>query len=255
MTEKQSSEIREVIKEASELETEMVPPHASVPPLAIPDVRIKGVFIFLILFYISLVAIRFLLLEGPSFLATLKEMSKPGAEVPASPTILFGYFIYMCLACQFFPIPTLPPIAFTAKVFHPVLVAAVGAVGTCVANLNDYLILGWLFRHKKVRKIRDINTYRKLLSFFDRYAFVTLSVAAFLPIPLDVIRLLAISRAYSFPKYVAAAFVGRFPRYLIIAYLGKELPAKYILILFLVTILPAIVKFVSDMIKKKRKNK
>jgi len=132
-------------------------------------------------------------------------------------------------------------------------VAAVGALGTCIANLNDYVILGWLFRHQKVKKIRDISAYRRLLTFFDRYAFLTMAGASFLPIPLDVVRLLAISRAYPFPKYVAATFVGRFPRYLLIAYLGKELPTKYILLLFLASIVPAAYKLTSDIIKKKRK--
>lgn len=247
------TEIREVIREASELESEMVPPAPALPGLAIPDIPVKKIFIFLILFYVSVTALRVFIIEGPSFLSTLRGMSKTGIEVPPSPTILFGYFVYMCLACQFFPIPTLPPIAFAAKIFHPMLIAGVGAVGTCIANLNDYVILGWLFRHKKVQKIRDIKTYKRLLTFFDRYAFLTLSAAAFLPIPLDVIRLLAISRAYSFPKYVAATFVGRFPRYLIIAYLGKELPGRYILILFLVTLIPAVAKFISDIIKKRKR--
>ncbi|MCI0416582.1 VTT domain-containing protein [bacterium] len=247
------AEIRELIKEAGELETEVMPPSSAMPPIAIPEIPIKRVFLFLLSFYFLIVAVRLVFLEGPSFIGTLRNIGKQGFQVPASPTVLYGYFIYMCVACQFFPIPTLPPIAFTAKVFHPVLVAFVGAIGTCVANLNDYVILGWLFRHNKVKKIRDISTYKKLLSFFDRYAFVTLSAASFLPIPVDVIRLLAISRAYSFLKYVAAAFVGRFPRYLIIAYLGKELPAKYILVIFLITVLPAAVKFVSDIIKKRRR--
>jgi len=252
MTSKQS-EIREVIKEASELETEMVPPASALPPVAIPEIPIKRVVLFLIFFYVTVVAVRLVLLEGPSFLGSLRNIGKQGFQVPPSLTVLYGYFIYMCVACQFFPIPTLPPIAFTAKIFHPVLVAFVGAMGTCVANLNDYVILGWLFRHNKVKKIRDINTYKKLLSFFDRYAFITLSAASFLPIPVDVIRLLAISRAYSFPKYVAATFVGRFPRYLIIAYVGKELPAKYILVIFLISVIPAAAKLVSDIIKKRRR--
>lgn len=247
------NEIREVIKEAAELETELMPPSAALPPVELPEIPIKRVVLFLIFFYITIVAVRLIFLEGPSFLASLKNIGKPGFQIPSSPTVLYGYFIYMCVACQFFPIPTLPPIAFTAKIFHPVLVAFIGAIGTCVANLNDYVILGWLFRHKKVKKIRDISTYRKLLSFFDRYAFITLSAASFLPIPVDVIRLLAISRAYSFPKYVAAAFVGRFPRYLIIAYVGKELPTKYILVIFLISILPAGVKLISDIIRKRRK--
>lgn len=248
-----TKDFRELIHEADELEREFVPPESAVPSLEIPEVSSGRIFLFLIAFYALAVGFRIFFLEGPSLFSLLKHFARPGITVPNSPSILFDYFLYMCVACQFFPIPTLPPIAFAAKVFNPVLVSAIGAAGTCIANLNDYAILGWLFRHQRVKKVRDISTYRKLLSFFDRYAFLTLSVAAFLPIPIDVIRMLAISRAYTYWKYILATFVGRFPRYLILAYVGKELPAKYILILFLITTLPAVAKFVSDMIRKRRK--
>src|SRR5262249_55595888 len=167
-------------------------------------------------------------------------------------SIFYDYFLYMCLACQFFPIPTIPPIAFTAKAFNPALVALAGGVGTSIANLNDYAIVGWLFRSKRIKKVRDFSAYQRLLRFFDRYAFATLTVATFLPIPIDVIRMLAISRAYPIWKYMLATFSGRFPRYLILAYLGKELPVKWILILFLVSVIPALVKFISDMIRKRK---
>jgi len=245
------AEIREVIREAGELEAEIVAAPPALPPLSIPEIPIKRILIFLVCFYLIVFTVRFFM-EGPSFFTMFKTLAKHGATVPQSLTVLYGYFIYMCLACQFFPIPTLPPIAFAAKVFHPAVVAATGALGTCVANLNDYVILGWLFRHQRVKKIRDISTYRKLLNFFDRYAFLTLASASFLPIPVDVVRLLAISRAYSFPKYVIATFAGRFPRYLLIAYLGKELPAKYILLLFAISIIPAAIKLFSDIIKKRK---
>jgi membrane protein YqaA with SNARE-associated domain len=249
MTDK--GEIKEIVREADKLEREVLPPEPAVP--ATPRIANKPVTVFLVCFYAALFLIRFAWLEGPSFFSILKQIVKPNFIVPASGSILWGYFLYMCIACQFFPIPTLPPIAFSAKVFSPVLIALVGALGTCIANLNDYAIVGWLFEHHRVKKIRNVNTYQRLLTFFDRYAFLTLSAAAFLPIPVDVIRLLAISRAYPLWKYLGAAFVGRFPRYLLIAYLGKELPAKYILILFLVSALPAAYKLVSDMIKKRRK--
>lgn len=247
------SEVQEVLHEVSELESEAVPPAMALPPLTIPEIPIARIVGHLAVFYAVLILTRVFLLHGPSLLTLLRHLTKHGAAVPAEPSILFDYFIYMSVACQFFPLPTLPPIALTAKAFSPLLVSFLGAIGTCVANLNDYAILGWLFRHHRVRKVRDISTYRRLLYWFDRYAFLTLAVAAFLPIPIDVVRMLAISRAYSFWKYIVATFAGRFPRYLLIAYLGKELPIKYILILFLATALPALMKLISDIIKKKRK--
>jgi membrane protein YqaA with SNARE-associated domain len=246
-------DIREVIQEVEQLEEEVVPPVPAVPPVSIPEISVRNIFLFLILFYGSALLFRAFFLHGPGLLALLKYFIKPKTHLSASPSILFDFFLYMCLACTFFPLPTIPTIAFIAKVFPPALVAFVGSIGTCVANLNDYAILAWLFRSHRVRKVRDINTYQRLLKFFDRYAFITLSVASFLPIPIDVIRLLAISRAYPYWKYIAATFTGRMPRYLLLAYLGKELPPKYILVLVVVLALPAIVKLVLDMIKKKRR--
>lgn len=246
-------EVRELIHEAGELEQELVPPASAVPELAVPEVASGRIYIFLGSFYAAAILLRIFVVHGPSLFTFLRHFTKAGVELPHSWSILYDYFLYMSVACQFFPIPTLPPIAFTAKVFHPILVSAVGALGTCVANMNDYAILGWLFHHHRVKKIRDIQTYRKLLGFFDRYAFLTLSIAAFLPFPIDVIRMLAISRAYPYPKYLCAAFVGRFPRYLLIAYLGKDLPAKWILIIFFLSAIPAVAKFTLDIIKKRRK--
>jgi membrane protein YqaA with SNARE-associated domain len=245
--------VRELIEEVKELEQEVAPPDPAFVPLAVPKVPVGKIIVFLVCFYTAAILLRAFVLHGAGIVALVKAFIKPGAQITARGSILFDFFFYMCLACQFFPLPTIPPIAFTAKLFSPLLVAFVASVGTCIANLNDYAILGWLFRHQRVQKIRDLSGYRRLLHFFDRYAFLTLAGAAFLPIPIDVIRLLAISRAYSYWKYIAATFTGRMPRYLIIAYLGKELPAKYILLLFLVTSLPAVIKLVSDMIKKKKK--
>jgi membrane protein YqaA with SNARE-associated domain len=230
-----------------------VPLPSEVVPLEVPDIPVARIFLFLAIFFLTAILIRIFYIEGPTLLSLLKQVAKSNVQVPHSFSILYDYFLYMSVACQFFPIPTLPSIAFTAKAYPPVLVAFVGALGTVIAYVIDYGILGWLFRNHRVRKVRDIHLYRKLLKFFDKYAFLTISAAAFLPIPVDVVRLLAISRAYNYWKYLAAAFVGRFPRYLILAYVAKELSVKWILIIFVVSSLPAIAKFLSDIIKKRRK--
>ena len=256
MTETKNSQTdaSELIHETSELEQKAGPPSPELPALKIPEIASGKIYLFLIAFYLSILGLRIFVVHGPSLFVLLKQFAKPDLVVPRSLSILIDYFLYLCLACQFIPLPTIPAIALVAKVFHPVFVAVVGAAGTSIANLNDYAILGWLFRNKKVKKVRDIRTYRRLLYYFDKQPFLTLTVGAFLPIPIDVVRLMAISRAYTFWKYILAAFVGRVPRYLIIAYLGKELSPKYILILFAISSLPAIGKFIFDMIKK-RKNR
>lgn len=242
----------ELAREVGKLEREVVPPSPELPVLEIPDIASGKIYVFLLSFYAIALFVRLSFLQGPSIFALIKQFARPEISLPKSPSILMDCFLYMSLACQFFPLPTIPILAFAAKVFHPVLIAVTGAIGTSIANLNDYAILGWLFRHKRVKKLRDVHAYRRLLRFFDRRPFLTLTAGAFLPIPVDVIRLIAISRAYSFWKFIVAAFVGRVPRYLIIAYLGKELPPKYILGIFLISALPFVVKVGIDMIKKRR---
>lgn len=249
----EKGELRELLHEAEELEEEVVPPKSALPPLPIPDIALGRLLLFLILFFAALVFARAMYSEGPSIISLLKSFARKGAAPPSNTAVLLDYFLIMCVSCQFLPIPTLPPIAFAAKAFHPLLVAFLGGIGTCIANLNDYAILSWLFRHQKVKKVRDFGSYRRLLAFFDRYAFITMTVASFLPVPIDVVRMLAISRAYPYWRYVLSTFVGRFPRYVIIAYLGRELPVKYILVLFAVTAIPALAKFVSDIIKKRKR--
>ncbi len=239
-------------KTNSENEVE-IPLPSEVVPLHVPEIPVARLFLFLGIFYLTAICIRIFYIEGPTLLTLLKQVTKSNVQVPHSISILYDFFLYMSVACQFFPIPTIPAIAFTAKAYPPVLVALVGALGTVIAYVIDYAILGWLFRHHRVKKVRDIHLYRTLLKFYDKYAFLTVAAAAFLPIPIDVVRMLAISRAYTYWKYLVAAFVGRFPRYLILAYVGKELSVKWILIIFVVTSLPTIVKFLSDIIKKRRK--
>ena len=138
--------------------------------------------------------------------------------------MLVGYLAYMSLACSFFPLPTAWITLWAVMEFqHPVIVAAVGALGTTIANMNDYYLLTFFFKYDAVARIRKKKYYLRAVQWFDRFPFGVLSAASFLPIPVDVVRLLAISRRYRRSRFAAASFAGRFPRYLIFTMLGHEL--------------------------------
>jgi uncharacterized membrane protein YdjX (TVP38/TMEM64 family) len=96
-------------------------------------------------------------------------------------------------------------------------VALVGAAGTALANLNDYYLLSYFFEFDRVKRIRRRRGYRRAVAWFDRAPFLTLTLFSFVPIPVDVVRLLAISRRYSRVRFTAASFLGRLPRYYILA--------------------------------------
>ncbi|KPJ49444.1 MAG: hypothetical protein AMJ38_03340 [Dehalococcoidia bacterium DG_22] len=140
-----------------------------------------------------------------------------GKLLPHHYVNLAGYLLYMSLACTFFPLNTLWIVLWMATQFPAWLVALVGAVGTALANLNDYYLLSYLFELERAKRIRQKPFYRKAVTWFDRSPFLTLALFSFLPVPVDVVRLLAISRRYSRRRFTAASFLGRLPRYYILA--------------------------------------
>jgi membrane protein YqaA with SNARE-associated domain len=140
-----------------------------------------------------------------------------GRVIPGQYANLAGYFLYMALACTFFPLNTLWIVLWLATQFPASLVALVGAVGTSLANLNDYYFLSYLFEFDRVKRLRERRGYQRAVAWFDRAPFLSLTTFSFLPIPVDVVRLLAISRRYSRLRFTAASFLGRFPRYYLLA--------------------------------------
>jgi membrane protein YqaA with SNARE-associated domain len=140
-----------------------------------------------------------------------------GRVIPDRYASLAGYFLYMALACTFVPLNTLWIVLWLATQFPAWLVALVGAVGTSLANLNDYYLLSYLFEFDRVKRLRERRGYQRAVAWFDRAPLLTLTTFSFLPIPVDAVRLLAISRRYSRARFTAASFLGRFPRYYLLA--------------------------------------
>ncbi len=143
--------------------------------------------------------------------------------LPTTADVLLDYFLYMSAATTFTPLPT-PPVIIHAATKAPVaLVAVVGALGTVVAYLIEYAVLGRVLAIDRLRGIRENRMYLRLASLFDRLPFISLTIAAFLPLPVDGVRLIAIARRYDRFRYALAAFIGRVPRYALIAGLGYGL--------------------------------
>ena len=160
-------------------------------------------------------------------------------------SILPRFFTYMCFACTFVPLPTIPPILYVSRFFNPLLIAFIGACGTCFANLNDYYLITYFSHWNFIKKFKK----NRLWSFFERLfniqPFLTLVLSAFVPIPIDFIRFLAIGSQYNRFYYALAYFIGRFPRYFLIAYLGYYYqPSNFvILIIFSIIVCLGIIKY------------
>jgi membrane protein YqaA with SNARE-associated domain len=174
--------------------------------------------------------------------------------VPRGVGHLVFFAAYMSLACTFCPLPTAWIFFWIGRDFNPFLVATIGALGTCVANLNDYYLLTFLLRYRLVDKVRTTRTYGLAVRWFDKAPFVILSITTFLPISVDVVRLLAISRRYSRKLFALATFAGRWPRYLILALIGRELQLTWwgILIVFIALALVGLGKVAWNLARRKK---
>jgi membrane protein YqaA with SNARE-associated domain len=169
--------------------------------------------------------------------------------------ILVLYLLYMSMAFTFVPLPTAWIVLWAAREVDPVTVTLLGTLGTCIANLHDYYIFHHLFRVERIKRAKASKFYRESVRWFHRAPFVTLAVASFLPIPIDVIRMLAVSADYPRTRYAVATAAGRFPRYLLLAYLGYELQLsnRAIFAVFLVTAAIGMVKGIPKLWSKYRK--
>ena len=139
---------------------------------------------------------------------------------------LLIFVVYISLCCTFLPLPTswlvsalaTRDVALSESLLVTVLlVAGVGAAASTVANLHDYHMFTWMLRHKSIARVRSSRLYQRAAGWFDRRPFIILIIFNIIPIPVDVIRMLAASCRYGLGAFAAANFLGRWVRYAVIA--------------------------------------
>jgi len=147
---------------------------------------------------------------------------------------LIAFTLYISLACTFLPLPTTAIVAAVATRSAAVtgslastalLVGLLGAAASTLANLNDYHLFTWLLRSHHVSRVRNTRGYLLAARWFARAPFFILVLFNFIPIPVDVIRMLATTAQYPRLPFAAANFLGRFVRYGIVAGVTYCLPA------------------------------
>lgn len=143
---------------------------------------------------------------------------------------LAGFYVSLCNALL--PLPTSWIIMllasddvglFDSSVLRIATVAVLGATATMMANLNEYHILGYFLRARLGDRIRQTRAYRWTVRWFNISPFQTLVLFAFIPIPVDFVRWLAILRRYPRVRFAAANWLGRLPRYALLAGLAVAL--------------------------------
>ena len=197
------------------------------------DVSVAGWFAFFGLFLAATAGPLTVLLAGRPWAWTWRaaEIAHQLAGM-ATAVKLLAFLVYVSLCCTFLPLPTGPMVAAVATEGAAVaggpwatamVVGAVGALGSTIANLNDYHLFTWMLRSRRIARVRATALYALSAKWFARSPFWILAIFNIIPIPVDVIRMLATTCRYGRLPFAAANFAGRFVRYAAIAYVTYSL--------------------------------
>jgi membrane protein YqaA with SNARE-associated domain len=147
---------------------------------------------------------------------------------------LFLLAIYSIPSNSVLPIPHEPAILYFATVYHPVWVALAGTVGTVAVSFADYALVEAAMRHPKISGAREKGLFKWAVKWMQRFPFWIIVLFSLTPLPIYVVRVLAPASGYPIARYVAAQVVGRFPRFLLLAYIGYsiQLPGWVLLAMF-----------------------
>lgn len=133
-----------------------------------------------------------------------------------------AYALYLSLCNTFFPAPTAWAIMlmasnglamFESPIARVAVAASVGALATSMANLNEYHVFTFLLETRRGGRIRTTRVYRWAADVFAVSPFALICMVAVVPIPVDVVRWLAIAYRYSRLRFFAAYLLGRTFRY------------------------------------------
>lgn len=120
--------------------------------------------------------------------------------------------------------------------------AVVATVGTLTASWMDHRVFApYLMRASSSRTLATgtIGTARR---WFAQAPFATIAISGITPLPFWPFKVLAFTEGYPLARYMAAVAAGRFPRYLLLAWLGLtiRLPGWVIAACVLLMFLPSL---------------
>ena len=116
-----------------------------------------------------------------------------------------------------------------------------------VGSWIDIMVLGTFFSHDKIVEFKERSKVYKIVErFFNQTPFWTMIFAALTPVPFYPFRVIGIFSGYVRWKYVLSTFIGRTPRYYILAWLGNRysIETRYIILLFFIMLIPPMIQIV-----------
>lgn len=169
------------------------------------------------IFAISVIIASFLL-SGSFFYARdyLKHATSLG---------LIGLFLinFVSSAALFVSAPAFLSVIAGGSLYPPLLVALISAFGSSIGDFIGYA-LGHSGRKLIHERLNKKIMFRVLEKYFHRYGGILIFVFSFIPnFIFDSVGIIAGVFGYPPVRYIILVFLGRFLRFLVLAYFGKYL--------------------------------
>ncbi len=155
---------------------------------------------------------------------------------------IFFYSIPSNTAISVFPHE--PVLIFCGQYLNLYFLSLAATLGTIVAGYIDFQVFVPILNYKKIIGYKQKRFYQISIKYFNKFPFWTLVIAGFTPVPFFLFKFFAFSVHYPLWKYLSAVVVGRFPRYLLLAWLGLTLniPSEILITIFVLIFLAYLVK-------------
>ena len=134
---------------------------------------------------------------------------------------LSAFFWYSIPGNSFLLLPHEPAVVYAGTLYHPLLVAIVGAMATAPASAIDYQLFERAFRLGPLAQAKQSRISVLAQRAFNWQPWWTIVVFAFSPLPFYPVRIAAPMAGYPAARYVVAVLVGRLPRYYLLAWGGE----------------------------------
>lgn len=156
--------------------------------------------------------------------------------------ILFVYAFLSNVAMAV--VPHEPAVIWYGRTSGVLLTAVVATAGTVAASWVDYrLFAAWISRIAASK--HSPSWLGKARVAFARAPFFTIALSGLTPLPFFPFKVLAFAERYPLACYLSAVALGRFPRYVLLAWLGYTLaiPGWPFVLLSLLFFLPTLRRF------------
>lgn len=126
------------------------------------------------------------------------------------------------------------------------LTAAVATAGTVAASLVDHRVFVPVLDRVSATRPMSTGLVGKMRRGFSRAPFAIIALSGITPLPAWPFKAMAFAGGYPLGRYVAAVAVGRFPRYLLLAWFGVlvDIPTWILAVAFSVLILVPLMRLI-----------